>query len=148
VRAHHDVPAFAETSMKPYPNFLTKLFLFDRGKCPRSYWWIHTIAGGYQRGGLGENWSFPGLSEANLRVLEPRAFPLKPAKSVQGFPNLDNNSQGQLGFQVMLGFVMILLSYHHMDYFFLSTQPLHSRALPPSFPFVIAHSAIHAFLVS
>jgi hypothetical protein len=41
-----------------------------------------------------ENWSFPGLSEANLRILEPRAFPLKLAKSAQGFPNLDNNSQG------------------------------------------------------
>jgi hypothetical protein len=33
-------------------------------------------------------------TEVNLRILEPRAFPLKLAKSVQGFPNLDNNSQG------------------------------------------------------
>jgi hypothetical protein len=41
-----------------------------------------------------ENWSFPGLSEANLHILKPRAFSLKLAKSAQGFPNLDNNSQG------------------------------------------------------
>ena len=40
-----------------------------------------------------KNWSFPGLSEANIRILEPRAFPLKLAKSAQGFPNLDNTSQ-------------------------------------------------------
>ena len=40
--------------------------------------------------------------------------------------------------------VMILLSYHHMDYFFISTQLC---VLPPSLFLVIAHSAIHAFLV-
>ena len=34
-----------------------------------------------------ENWSFQGLSEANLCVLEPRVFPLKVEKCVQGFPN-------------------------------------------------------------
>lgn len=39
-----------------------------------------------------ENWSFQGLSEANLCVLEPRVFPPKPAKHGQGFPNLDNDS--------------------------------------------------------
>jgi hypothetical protein len=41
-----------------------------------------------------ENWSFPGLSEANLCVLEPRGFTPKLTKFAQGFPNLGNNSQG------------------------------------------------------
>jgi hypothetical protein len=35
-----------------------------------------------------KNWSFPGLSEANLCVLEPRVFPPKVEKCAQGFPNL------------------------------------------------------------
>jgi hypothetical protein len=39
-----------------------------------------------------ENWSFQGLSEANLCVLEPRVFPPKLAKYGQGFPNLENDS--------------------------------------------------------
>lgn len=39
-----------------------------------------------------ENWSFQGLSEANLWVLEPRVFPPKLAKYGQGFPNLENDS--------------------------------------------------------
>ena len=41
--------------------------------------------------------------------------------------------------------VTILLSYHHTDYFFTSTQLC---VLPPSLFFVIVHSAIHAFLIS
>jgi hypothetical protein len=41
-----------------------------------------------------KNWSFPGLSEPNLYVFGTRAFPPKLAKSAQGFPNLENNSQG------------------------------------------------------
>jgi hypothetical protein len=41
-----------------------------------------------------ENWSFQGLSEANWCDFLPRAFTPKLAKSAQGFPNLDNNSQG------------------------------------------------------
>jgi hypothetical protein len=49
VCAHHDdVPAFTETSIKQYSNFLTERFLFNRGKRPRSYWRVHTITGGYQ----------------------------------------------------------------------------------------------------
>jgi len=52
--------------------------------------------------------------------------------------------------------VMILLSYHCCNLVILSSYGLlfpfnaasHSHALPPSFPLVIAHSAIHAFLVS
>jgi len=44
-------PAFTETSIKPHPNFLTKRFLFNRGKRTRSYWRVHIITGGYQRRG-------------------------------------------------------------------------------------------------
>ena len=36
------IPAFTETSIKPYSNFLTERFLFNRGKRPRSYWQVHT----------------------------------------------------------------------------------------------------------
>ena len=39
-----------------------------------------------------ENWSFPGLSEANLCVLEPRAFSAKARNFGQGFPKLDRFS--------------------------------------------------------
>ena len=48
-------------------------------------------------------------------------------------------------FSLERGNVIILLSYHHMDYFFTSTQLC---VLPLSLFLVIAHSAIHAFLVS
>ena len=47
--AHHDVSAFAETSIAPYPNSLIELFLFNRRKRSRSDWQVYTITGRCQR---------------------------------------------------------------------------------------------------
>ena len=49
---------------------------------------------------------------------------------------------GCTGFMGLAPSVTILLSYHHMDYFFSSMQ---FCVLPLSFSFVIAYSTIHAF---
>jgi len=42
VCAHHDVPAFAETSITPYPSFLTERFSFTCGNSLHSDWQVHT----------------------------------------------------------------------------------------------------------
>jgi len=41
VCAHHDVPAFAETSIIPYPSFLTERFSFNCGNSLHSDWRVH-----------------------------------------------------------------------------------------------------------
>ena len=54
---------------------------------------VATVAGCHQScdllrmGVKWKNWSLQGLSEANLRHLEPRVFLSKVLKNVQGFPN-------------------------------------------------------------
>ena len=53
--AHHDVPAFTETLIKQYSSFLMEWFLFNQGKRPCSYWWVHTTTGGYQRQGRNQS---------------------------------------------------------------------------------------------
>ena len=71
--AHHDVPAFAETSVKPYPNFLTEQFLFNRGKRPGSYWRVHTniITG---EGGIGRKETSHVVTLCVRRVLPPHTI--------------------------------------------------------------------------
>ena len=58
VCAHHDVPAFAETSITPYPNFLTERFSFNCGNHLRSDLQVHTTCYyrriDHRREGIGE----------------------------------------------------------------------------------------------